>query len=176
MIPKRIVFVTFIVCALIFSFPLSALAQTTTEFGPSLETLDEKIQIQMDDGGIPSLQAGIVVNDSLVWAKGYGDQPELNIVYMIASISKTFTATAYLQLYEQELIDLDEDVSSYLPFVVRNPNDPDTVITARLLLSHKAGMQTGYDFGVGWTDMYSWNGSMTMLEEVTNSMRERVHL
>ena len=151
MIQKRVAFVSFTICILILSFPLSTCAQTTA-FGPSLETLDEKILTQMEEGGIPSLQACIIVNDSLVWAKGYGDQPELDTVYSIASISKTFTGTAYLQLHEQGLVDLDEDVSSYLPFDVRNPNDPDTVITSQLLLSHKAGMTRNYDFGIGWLD------------------------
>ncbi|MFW9849664.1 MAG: serine hydrolase domain-containing protein [Candidatus Thorarchaeota archaeon] len=148
----RVSFIVYVICALVLSSPMSGMAQTTTSYGTTLETLDNQIQNEMDDGTITSVQAGIVINDSLVWAKGYGNQPELDTAFMIYSITKTFTATAYLQLSEQELVDLDSDVSDYLSFEVRNPNDPDTVITPRLLLKHRAGMQAFYDFGVEWVD------------------------
>ncbi len=150
--PKRLWFTVYVISTLVLSLPTSTMAQTTTALGPTLGTLDSQIQNEMQDGSIPSLQAGIVVNNSLVWAKGYGDQPELDTAYMIYSISKTFTGTAFLQLSEQGLVNLDSDVSNYLPFEVRNPNDPDTVITPRLLLQHRAGMQLFYDFGVEWID------------------------
>ena len=48
-----------------------------------------------------------------------------------------------MQLYEQGLIDLDDDVNDYLPFVLRNPKYPDVSITARLLLSHRTGLVFG---------------------------------
>jgi CubicO group peptidase (beta-lactamase class C family) len=107
--------------------------------------VDADIQTLMVLGGMPSLQVGIVVQDQLVWAKGYGDQPQLDTVYMIASISKTFTATAFLRLYEQGLIDLDADINTYLPFSVRNPNHPTSPITIRQLLSHTSGMARDYE-------------------------------
>ena len=69
----------------------------------------------MTEGEIPSLAAGIVVNDSLVWAKAYGEA-SLDTVYLIGSITKLFTATAIFQLYEQELIDLEDDINKISPF------------------------------------------------------------
>ena len=36
-------------------------------------------------------------------------------MFMLASVSKTVTATALMQLWEQDLIDLDEDINEYLP-------------------------------------------------------------
>ncbi|MFW9851172.1 MAG: serine hydrolase domain-containing protein [Candidatus Thorarchaeota archaeon] len=179
----RVSFTVYVLCALILSSPMNAMAQTTTSYGPILETLDSQIQNEMEDGTISSLQAGIVVNDSLIWAKGYGDQPELDTAYMIYSITKTFTATAYLQLSEQGLVDLDSDVSDYLSFEVRNPNDPDTVITPRLLLQHRAGMQVFYDFGIEWidnslldwlnihvgTDYELYQGTRPLLRDIINS-------
>ena len=105
----------------------------------NLETLDEKIQYLMMEGNIPSLVAGIVVNDSLVWNGGYGDSSQDN-VYLIASITKPFVATAILQLYERNLIDLDDDVNKYLLFDMRHPEYPNKPITIRMLLSHKSGL------------------------------------
>ncbi|UCE11177.1 MAG: serine hydrolase [Candidatus Thorarchaeota archaeon] len=123
-------------------------SETNVSFGISLPTLESKIESEIEEVGIPSLHASIVINDTVVWAKGFGDQPSLDTVFKIASISKTFTGTAYLQLHEQGLIDLDADVSDYLPFEVRNPNDTNVTITARMLLSHRAGMARDYFFGI----------------------------
>jgi len=66
-----------------------------------------------------------------------------NTMYRIASISKTVTATALLQLYEQGKFSLDEDVSPYLGFTLRNPSYPDVPITFRMLLSHTSSVQDG---------------------------------
>jgi CubicO group peptidase (beta-lactamase class C family) len=41
-----------------------------------------------------------------------------------------------LQLYEQGVFDLDDNVSEYLPFDLKNPKYPDVNITFRMLLSH----------------------------------------
>lgn len=68
-------------------------------------------------------------------------------MYRIASISKTVTATALMQLYEQGKFSLDDDVSPSLGFSLRNPSYPDVPITFRMLLSHTSSVQdgTGYD-------------------------------
>jgi CubicO group peptidase (beta-lactamase class C family) len=85
------------------------------------------------------ITVGIVVNDSLVWAKAYGEA-DLDTVYDIGSVTKPFVATAVLQLYERALIDLDDDVNEYLPFSLRHPEYPDTPITIRMLLTHQSGL------------------------------------
>ena len=58
----------------------------------------------------------------------------------IASISKSFTATAIMQLYEACCFDLDDDIGKALGFPVRNPLYPDIPITYRMLLSHTSSM------------------------------------
>jgi CubicO group peptidase (beta-lactamase class C family) len=63
--------------------------------------------------------------------------------YRIASISKTITAIAIMQLAEQNQINLDEDISNILGFTVQNPNFPNTAITTRMLLSHKSSIIDG---------------------------------
>jgi CubicO group peptidase (beta-lactamase class C family) len=92
----------------------------------------------MDEGDIPSLAAAIVVNDEIVWIRGYGEQDTLGKMHDIASITKPFVATAVLQLYERGLIYLDEDVNQYLPFHVRHPDYPDVPITIDMLLAHRS--------------------------------------
>lgn len=61
-------------------------------------------------------------------------------VFRIASISKSFSATAIMQLVEKGKISLDDDVSDLIGFEVRNPHYPETVITLRMLLSHRSSL------------------------------------
>ena len=105
--------------------------------------IDTYIANLMMNSHSPSLVAAIIRDNNIIWAKGYGEQPELDRIYMIASITKVFTAVALLQLYEQGLLLLDDDVNEYLPFNLRNPIYPDIPITFRMILSHTSSI-SGY--------------------------------
>jgi CubicO group peptidase (beta-lactamase class C family) len=62
-------------------------------------------------------------------------------VFRVASISKTFTAVAVLQLWEQGSIDLDAPASEYLRTYRLVPGDPSwRPATVRHLLTHTAGI------------------------------------
>jgi len=105
------------------------------------------IKILMSVAHKPSIAAGIIQDDTIVWSKGYGyydleNQKPTNgdILYLQASVSKTVTATALMQLYEQGLFDLDDDINDYLPFELRNPNYPDEPITIKMILSHRSSL------------------------------------
>ena len=63
--------------------------------------------------------------------------------FRIASVSKMFTVFSIMQLVEQGKINLDEDVSKYLGFKLRNPNFPDEKITVRMLASHTSTLRDG---------------------------------
>jgi CubicO group peptidase (beta-lactamase class C family) len=123
------------------------LLEKTSNF---IDPFEENITYWMDRGHIPGLSACIVINDSIAWEKGYGYaniKKKINAtgdtIYLGASISKTITATAIMQLWEKGLIDLDEDVSNHLPFELRNPSFPDKEITFRMLLSHHSSLSGG---------------------------------
>ena len=105
----------------------------------ALGTVEEKLEFLVEKWEIPSLVAGVVVNDSLVWSKGFNADPNSD-VYLLASITKPFVATAVLQLYERGLIDLDDGVDEYLPFTLRHPTYPEKAVTIRMLLSHQSGL------------------------------------
>lgn len=64
-------------------------------------------------------------------------------VFRIASISKTITAIAMMQLYEQGLFSLDQDINGILGYSVRNPSFPNTAITPQMLLSHTSSIIDG---------------------------------
>lgn len=61
-------------------------------------------------------------------------------LFRIASISKSFTATAVMQLVASGKISLDDDIGTILGFMVRNPKYPEKVITIRKLLSHSSSL------------------------------------
>ena len=134
-ISKKLILGIFIVAAVTISGTISAVII----FQPQ-KNIDSRIKSLMSQGNIPSLAAGIVVNDTLVWSKGYGDQSDLDTIYMIGSMTKMFTATAIMQLYDNNTLDLDTDIDNYIPFSVRNPNYPSTPITIRDLLTHSSGI------------------------------------
>ncbi len=134
---------------------------------PFRPQVDDQILDIMEQHYIPSTTVAVVRNNSIVWAKGYGEQKQLDLIYMVGSVTKTFIATAIFQLYEQDLIELDDDVNDYLPFSFRHPNYTDTPITIKMLLQHKSGLSKYTDqywFGVtgevleelGWENPYDW--------------------
>jgi CubicO group peptidase (beta-lactamase class C family) len=126
-------------------------------------TIDSRIQGIMSEGNVPSLSAGIIINNSLVWSKGYGEQPDgIDSVYMIGSITKVFTSTSIMQLYDNGSLDLDTDIDNYLPFNVSHPSYPGTPITTRMLLSHTSGM--------GHPDIPSWYFDADFINWINNNL------
>lgn len=46
-------------------------------------------------------------------------------------------------LVDRGLVNLDEDINSYIGFPVRNPNFPDTPITLKMVASHTSSVHDG---------------------------------
>jgi CubicO group peptidase (beta-lactamase class C family) len=99
--------------------------------------------------------AVVVVRDNaVVYQKALGwkdrekkiplDEDDL---FRIASISKSFAATAILQLVEQGRLSLDDDVGDLIGFPVRNPAFPDRMITLAMLLNHTSSITDGEKYG-----------------------------
>ncbi|MFN3385318.1 MAG: serine hydrolase domain-containing protein [Candidatus Thermochlorobacter sp.] len=96
---------------------------------------------------IVGLSVAVVSPDSILFSRGFGwaqlgaSRPMTDSTYVrIASISKTITALALMQLYEQGKFKLDDDVSSALGFTLRNPYFPNEPITYRQLLQHTSSL------------------------------------
>jgi CubicO group peptidase (beta-lactamase class C family) len=136
---------------LAYSVAATAAASTySCAKAPPRSGLDEFLLEAMDREHIPGLAAAIIKNKQLVWSNGYGwADIERRIpmtpdtVQNIGSVSKTFTATALMQLWEQGKFQLDDDVNDYLSFRVAHPADPGIAITFRLLITHRSGINDG---------------------------------
>jgi len=134
--------------------PLPDLSQIHAEMGAAdLDSagLDNFINDYMSLHHIPGLQAVILKDTSIIYSQNFGNayfQPNILVsdstLFMLASISKTVTATALMQLYDQGYFGLDDPVNDYLPFQVNHPRYPDIPITFRMLLTHTSGMRDNW--------------------------------
>ncbi len=99
-----------------------------------------------------------IYNYSYGW-KDYDRQLRIDndTKFRIASISKVITALAAMKLVEDNQLDLDSDVSSYLGFTLRNPNFPDNQITLRHLLTHTSGLRDSNAYTNFISQSYSQN-------------------
>jgi D-alanyl-D-alanine carboxypeptidase len=124
-----------------------ALAQRP-EVAAALQVLDAWIGSSVATREIPGLAIGIVHDQDVLWSKGYGfadverKTPVTSAtLFRIASISKTFTATAIMQLRDAGKLKLDEPVVTYLPWLTFKNTHPDGLaITVRHLLTHTSGL------------------------------------
>ena len=109
--------------------------------------LDSLILAEMATNHIPGLAACVVRGSELAWHGEYGfarledSVPVVDsTVFDLASVSKTATAAALMQLSERGLFELDDDINASLPFSVRHASYPSTPITFRMLLTHTSGI------------------------------------
>ena len=110
------------------------------------DSYDAWIHFTMHQKHQPGLAVGIVYDGELLWGKGFGyaeieakEPITLDTRFRIASISKTFTAVALLQMRDAGTLSLDDPVSRYLDwFNLQYEGAPE--ITIRNLLTHTSGL------------------------------------
>jgi CubicO group peptidase (beta-lactamase class C family) len=96
---------------------------------------------------IPGLAIAVVRNDSVLVAKGYGVRElgrrapvDENTVFDIASLSKSFTATAAAILVDRGVLHWDDPVRRHLPDLVLPSDSLTERMTLRDFLSHRTGL------------------------------------
>lgn len=103
------------------------------------------LQLKRDD--IAGATVAVVKDGKLLFAKGYGYADVENkkpvsaeeTLFRPGSISKLFTWTAIMQLFEQGKLDLDRDVNEYLDFKI--PEAFGKPITLKHILTHTPGFE-----------------------------------
>lgn len=109
--------------------------------------LDGIVPLQLADQDIAGATVSIVKDGKLLFAKGYGyadvagKKPVVadETTFRPGSISKLFTWTAVMQLYEQGKLDLDKDINEYLDFKI--PEAFGQPITLKNVMTHTAGFE-----------------------------------
>ena len=111
------------------------------------EKAEAAIQSIMQSNPVVGLSVAVVKNNKVIYNHSFGFKdiekqlPLTNeSIFRIASISKSFTSTAIMQLVAKKQISLDQDVSELVGFKIRNPRFPNTVITLKMLLSHRSSI------------------------------------
>lgn len=109
----------------------------------SKEELKTCVEDEMDKQNIPAVAVLAFKNETILHEQYFGKANIENNValgeqhlFLLASISKTITGTALMQLYEQGKFKLDDPINNYLSFEVKAPDYSNTAITFRMLLTH----------------------------------------
>ena len=112
------------------------------------EAIATLTEAKMKEYGVPGVALGIIQQDGTVTIRGLGvtnvEDPlpiTAHTVFPIASISKTFAATAMMRLVDQAKVDLRAPVRTYLPdFRVRD-EEVSRDVTVWHLLTHLGGWE-----------------------------------
>lgn len=114
----------------------------------ALSRLDVWLEGQRYRFDLPGFAVGVVHDQQLLWSKGYGYADVAQRIpstdqtlYRIASISKTFAATAVVQLAERGKLSLDDPVSRHLQWFTPRDSTPGSPVRVWNLLSHSGGLQ-----------------------------------
>jgi CubicO group peptidase (beta-lactamase class C family) len=99
---------------------------------------------KMSKSKLPGLSAAAVGGGDVVWAKGFGFRDlergftaTPKTLFAIASVTKSFTCIAILQLVEQGKLDLEDPVGDHVPEWVQAGDQP---IKIWHLMSHSSGI------------------------------------
>jgi serine beta-lactamase-like protein LACTB len=123
-----------------------AAPKAASRLSTRVETVEAILSDEVARWNAPGLSAADVADHHLLWSYGFGladleqQVPATGAtVYRLASISKTITAVAVMQLAEQGKLDLVEPIQRYCPAFPEKP----WPITPRQLLVHLGGIR-GY--------------------------------
>ncbi|HEY1270875.1 MAG TPA: serine hydrolase domain-containing protein, partial [Terriglobales bacterium] len=132
------------ICSLLLLAAGSAVAEDAKIANDKRVQLEETVSKFMATTSAPGVSVAVVQNGQLAWSAGFGMADLENSVpatsqtlYRLASISKSLTATAALQLWERGKLDLDAPVQKYCPAFPQK----EAAITTRMALGHLAGIR-----------------------------------
>lgn len=137
-----------LVCALTIAASGTLLAQPAADpFPKSVEEFRNAVRSVLSDTGVPGAGVALVRTSGVEWAGGIGvaDRATNTPVtadthFRIGSISKTFVASAIVQLYLDGDIDLDTPIAEIAPELrIDNAWEPADPVRVIHLLQHTAG-------------------------------------
>ncbi len=140
---QRIFQCLFVICAcLVSSAPMQA---QQAKLDPAKRSqIESAVAKFMSTTHVPGVSVAVVEDAEYEWARGFGlADLENNVpasestLYRLASISKSLTAAAALELWQQGRLDLDAPVQKYCPAFPQKSQP----ITTREVLGHLAGIR-----------------------------------
>lgn len=136
--------------------------------------LDAQLLSIKNNYSVVGMSVIVVKNDDIAYSQRFGLRDisrNLSVndstIYRIASISKFVSAAALMKLYDEGLFQLDDDVSDYLGFTLRNPSFPNDTITFRKILSHTSSLRDGSGYNSFLSASYNNNPPPSILSLLT---------
>ncbi|WP_099159833.1 serine hydrolase domain-containing protein [Virgibacillus ndiopensis] len=119
-----------------------------------LKEIDSVMESMIDDGIMPGAVTFVARRGHIVQNKAYGDAVRYkddsgtefdhpiamdeDTIFDLASLSKIFTTTAAMKLYEEGYFELDDPVADYIPEFAQNGKEE---VTIRQLMTHTSGFK-----------------------------------
>jgi CubicO group peptidase (beta-lactamase class C family) len=128
----------------------AARAQTSAGAASALMAFDRFFDARLTEQGIVGASFVLLRDHRVAHARTFGfadlasRRPvDADTIFHWASITKSLTAIAIMQLRDRGLLSLDDPIVKYLPELrqVYNPYGPMEAITLRMLMSHSAGFR-----------------------------------
>ena len=125
-------------------------ARARTDYAAVVERLRQDLPRLLKENGVPGAAVALVDDQTVVWLGGFGftdrsgKQPvTADTLFSLQSITKTYTATAFMIAVGQKRVSLDDPVYKVIPgFKARSRSGTDEFqkVTFRHLLSHLGGL------------------------------------
>ncbi|HLI51193.1 MAG TPA: serine hydrolase domain-containing protein [Thermomicrobiaceae bacterium] len=120
------------------------------EIQAALNLYEARLAAEQEHQKIPGFSAGVIFDQELVWARGFGyadlasKRPaDAHTFYRVGSITKLFTATMLMQLRDAGKLHLDDPLAKYLPDFAIKSSFPDAKPpTFRGVVCHYSGLPT----------------------------------
>ena len=137
-------------------------------------TLSETVTATATHFGIPGVAVGVWADEQAHFAH-HGvtsiDNPlpvDQDTLFLIGSVTKTFTATAIMRLHAEGKIDIRAPVRRYIPELQLMDQQAARDITVQHLLNHTAGLSWGLlvDTGEGDDALATYTARMAELEQI----------
>ncbi|MBI4220245.1 MAG: beta-lactamase family protein, partial [Chloroflexi bacterium] len=131
------------------------MSRTSEQLQAALPRIRASIDEALRQYRIPGAAAGIVLDGKLAWSEGFGvadlaagGPPDSRTLFRVASITKTFTGTAIMQLRDEGKVRLDESVAVYIPEFRKTRARRGSIdqVTLRRLLTHHSGLASEAPF------------------------------
>jgi CubicO group peptidase (beta-lactamase class C family) len=143
---RKSTLLTLVLLAFVICIPVHA-QNRSAEVAQKLSGFDAFMEKTLKDWNAPGIGVGIVVNDQLVFAKGYGYRDyekklpiTANTLFPIASNTKLFTAVAAGFLVEEGKLTWDRPIRESVPTIEFYDNALNNTVTLRDMLSHRTGI------------------------------------
>jgi CubicO group peptidase (beta-lactamase class C family) len=157
-----------LILLLTLNFSLLTVQAQAPDPDPWPKTVEEfrsAVQTVLSDTGVPGAGLALVRMSGIEWAGGVGlaDRENKKPVtadthFRVGSISKSFVASAIVQMYLDDLVDLDTPVSEIAPEIrIDNAWDPAHPVRVIHLLQHTAGFDDMH-----FNEMYNVSGAPDM--------------